>query len=114
MRFSFLPPAGLVLFTLLAGVLALSAQENTIWHIGNFDHTAAEFGGGSDNSPVVVDADAPDAASHWPASQSGTLNAASGPQSHSRTIQFRLKEAPRGSYILDFAILAGNPRAPRL
>ena len=45
---------------------------------------------------------------------SGTRNASSGPQSHVRAIQFRLKEAPRGSYLLDFAILAGNPRTPRL
>jgi len=107
-------PAGFALWSLLAGALALPAQENTVWHIGDFDHTAAEFGGRADNQPVVVDADAPDAARRWPASQAGTLNAASGPQSHTRAIQFRLNEAPRGSYALDFAILAGYPRTPRL
>ncbi|HTX39163.1 MAG TPA: polysaccharide lyase family protein [Bryobacteraceae bacterium] len=114
MRFRILSPAGLALFSLAAGTLALSAQENTVWHIGNFDHTAAEFAGQVRNQPVVVDADAPDAARRWPASQAGTLNAHSGPQSHSRTIQFRLNEAPRGSFVLDFAILAGNPRTPHL
>ena len=98
----------------LVGALALSAQENTVWHIGNFDHTSAEFGGRADSQPVVVDAAAPDAARRWPASQAGTLNAAAGPQLHVRTVQFRLSEAPQGAYTLDFAILAGNPRTPRL
>ena len=114
MRFRPLSPAGFALFILAAGALALSAQEKTVWRIGNFDHTAAEFLGRTGDQPVVVDADAPDAARRWPASQAGTLNAAAGPQSHARTIQFRLNEAPRGSFVLDFAIMAGNPRAPRL
>ena len=114
MRFRSFSRVGLVLLNLAAGALALSAQENTVWRIGNFDHTAAEFGGSSGNQPIVVDADAPDAARRWPASQAGTLNAASGPESHSRTIQFRLNEAPRGSFSLDLAVMAGNPRTPRL
>jgi hypothetical protein len=62
----------------------------------------------------VVDAAATDVARRWPASQAGTLNAAAGPQSHARTIRFRLNETPRGAYILDFAIMAGNPRTPHL
>jgi hypothetical protein len=90
MRFRLSYSARLALLSLAAGALALPAQENTVWHIGDFDHTAAEFGGRVGNQPVVVDADAPDAARRWPASQAGTLNAASGPQSHSRTVQFRL------------------------
>lgn len=97
----------------VAAAVPLSAQESTVWRIGDFDHTSAEFGG-RDSQPVVVDAAAPDAARHWPASQAGTLNAASGPHSHARTIQFRLNDAPHGAYILDFAIMAGNPRTPRL
>jgi hypothetical protein len=114
MGFRFSSRAGFALSTLVLGAVALSAQENTVWHIGSFDHTSAEFGGRADNQLVVVDADAPDAARRWPASQAGSLNAASGTQSHARTIQFRLNEAPRGSYILDFAIMAGNPRVPRV
>ncbi len=114
MRIRISDPARLALLALTAGTLALPAQENTVWRIGAFDHTAAEFGGASGNQAVVVDADAPDAAKRWPASQAGTLNAASGPQSHSREIRFRLSEAPRGSFVLDFAIMAGNPRVPYL
>ena len=105
-------PARLAL-SLVAGALALSAQEVTVWHIGQFDHTSAEFAAPA-TQPVVVDADAPDAVRHWPATQAGTLNALSRPQSHERTIRFRLADPARGSYTLDFAILAGNPRTPRL
>jgi len=114
MRFVSSIPASLALIHLAAGALTLSAQENVVWRIGEFDHASAEFGGQVGNQPVIVDADAPDAARRWPASQAGTLNASSAPQSHSRTIQFQLKEAPHGTYILDFAIMAGNPRVPRL
>jgi alpha-mannosidase len=114
MRTRSFSPAGLALLTLAAGALALKAQENTVWRLGTFDHTAAEFGGASGSQPILVDANAPDAARRWPASQSGTLNAASGPQSHSREIRFLLNEAPRGSFVLDFAIMAGNPRTPHL
>jgi hypothetical protein len=99
---------------LLAAGLPLWSQETTIWRIGTFDHASAEFGGRVGSQPVVVDAGAPDAARLWPATQSGTLNARSGPQSHSRTIRFKMAEAPSGSYALDLAIMAGNPRLPRL
>jgi hypothetical protein len=94
--------------------LPLRGQETTVWRIGTFDHASAEFSGRVGSDPVVVDAGAADAARFWPASQAGTLNAQSGPQTHSRTIRFRLEEAPSGSYVLDLAIMAGNPRVPRL
>src|SRR5512133_2534953 len=104
---------GVLLLTLAASTWTLSAQENALWQIGKFDHTAAEFGGPA-RSAVVVDANAPDAARRWPASQAGTQNAAAGPQSHSRTIHFRLNEPPGGSFDLDLAIMAGYPRTPHL
>ena len=108
--------------SLIAAVALLAAgrgvplwsQETTVWRIGTFDHASAEFSGRVGAEPVVVDVGAPDAARRWPASQSGTLNAKSAPQQHSRTIRFRLEQAPAGSYVLDLAILAGNPRVPRL
>lgn len=114
MRIRSVFPAGIALLHLIAGVLVLSAQEHTVWHLGDFDHTAAEFGGRAGNQPVVVDAGAPDAARNWPASQAGTLNASAGPQSHSRAIQFHLDEAPQGTFALDLAVMAGNPRVPHL
>jgi hypothetical protein len=94
--------------------LPLWSQETTVWRIGTFDHASAEFSGRVGSQPVVVDASAPDAARRWPPAQSGTLNAQSDPQTHSRMVRFRLKEAPSGSYVLDLAIMAGNPRVPRL
>ena len=114
MRIRSFARAAVGLFCLAAGAWVLSAQEKPVWRIGNFDHTPAEFSGRPSHQPVVVDADAADAARHWPAPQSGTLNAASDPQSHSRTIRFHLNEVLHGSYVLDFAVLAGNPRTPRL
>ena len=108
---------GLVRFALLAvcaAGLSLFAQQTTVWRLGDFDHAAVEFQGRAGNAPVVVDANAPDAAKHWPASQAGTLNAEAGAQTHSRTISFELREAPRGSYTLDLAVMASNPRVPRL
>ena len=107
-------PARLALCHFAASALLLCAQERTVWRIGEFDHASAEFGGHVDSQPVTVDADAPDAARHWPASQAGTLNRTAGPQSHARTIRFRLEQAPHGAYALDLAVLAGNPRVPRL
>jgi len=94
--------------------LPLWSQESTVWRIGTFDHASAEFSGRVGSQPVVVDAGAADAARRWPASQAGTRNARSGPQTHSRTIRFRIEEAPGGWYVLDLAIMAGNPRVPHL
>src|SRR5579864_5541345 len=104
----------LALLSVAAGGLSLVAQQTTIWRLGDFDHAAAEFEGQVGSEPVVVDANAPDAAKHWPSSQAGTLNAEAGAQTHSRTIRFGLKEVPQGSYTLDLAVLASNPRVPRL
>ena len=98
---------------LLAAVAPVRAQE-TLWRIGVFDHASAEFAGRATEQPVVVDAGAKDATRQWPASQAGSLNAHSGPQSHARTIRFRLAAPASGAYVLDLAILAGNPRLPRL
>ena len=89
------------------------AQE-TVWRVGVFDHASAEFTGRVGEQPVVVDAGAADAAKRWPATQAGTLNAQAGAQSHSRTIRFRMAEVPGGAYVLDLAVMAGNPRVPRL
>jgi alpha-mannosidase len=112
LRFSSL--VSLALLAAAAAGLPLRSQETTVWRIGTFDHSSAEFSGRVGSQPVVVDAGAPDAARNWPASQAGSLNARSGPQTHARTIRFRMSEAPGGSYALDLAIMAGNPRLPRL
>jgi len=91
-RCSFL--SGLALLAAGAG-MPLWSQE-TVWRIGTFDHASAEFAGRVGDQPVVVDAGAPDAARRWPASQAGTLNTHSGPQSHTRTVRFRMEAAAGG------------------
>ncbi len=111
-RYSFV--AGLTLLAAAGADLPLFSQETTVWRIGTFDHSSAEFSGRVGSQPVEVDAGAADAARRWPSSQAGTLNAKSGPQTHARTIRFRIAEPPGGSYVLDLAIMAGNPRVPRL
>ena len=63
MRIRSVSPACVALLALVPGVLVLSAQEQTLWQLGNFDHTAAEFGGRVGNQPVVVDAGSPAALS---------------------------------------------------
>ena len=99
---------------LAAAIPALMHAQTTVWQIGIFDHSAHEFQGREGNDPPVVDANAADAAAHWPASQAGSLNANAGAKAHPRIIQFRLAAAPRGVYTLDLSVMLGNPRVPYL
>jgi hypothetical protein len=98
----------------LLAAAPLSAAETTVWRIGTFDHASAEFRGREAETPPVIDADAPDAAAHWPARQAGSRNVKAGPKAHPRIVRFRLNDAPSGVYTLVVAVLAGNPRVPRL
>ncbi|MGA2119208.1 MAG: glycoside hydrolase family 38 C-terminal domain-containing protein [Bryobacteraceae bacterium] len=98
----------------LLAAAPLPAAETTVWRIGGFDHASAEFHGREADTPPVVEAAAPDAAEHWPASQAGSRNAKAGSKPHPRIVRFTLKEAPAGAYTLVLGVLAGNPRVPRL
>jgi hypothetical protein len=99
-------------FALLAP--ALPAAETTVWRLGKFDHTSAEFHGNEGNTPPVVDANAADAAMRWPAGQAGSRNAKEGSRPHARILRFALQEPPTGIYTLRVATLVGNPRTPHL
>ncbi len=99
---------------LAAAIPALMHAQTTVWRLGVFDHSAHEFQGREGNDSPAVDVDARDAAARWPASQAGSLNANAGSKAHPRTIHFRLDAAPRGAYILELAVLLGNPRVPHL
>jgi len=94
--------------------LALAGADSTVWRIGTFDHTSAEFGGREQGAPPAIDADAPDAASHWPAHQDGSRNVKAGAKAHPRIVRFSLKEAPSGVYTLEVGALLGNPRVPHI
>ncbi len=95
-------------------LLACAAgAEEAVWRLGAFDHSSAEFRGGNPRV-VAVDANAPDAAAHWPAMQAGSRNAGNQARAVARTIAFTLPAVLPGSYSLDFAIMLGYPRVPYL
>src|ERR1017187_178575 len=106
---------GLLLIPLaLLAAPALSAADTTVWRIGKFDHASVEFHGREADTPPVIDANAPDAAAHWPARQAGSGNVKAGSQAHARIVRFALKEPPSGVYTLVVTALVGNPRVPHL
>ncbi len=98
----------------LCGAAAVRAADTTVWRIGTFDHASAEFHGKESAAPPIIDANAPDAAAHWPGTQAGSGNAKAGAGSHARVVRFLLKDTPSGIYTLHVAALTGNPRVPRL
>ena len=100
-------------FALLVAA-SLSAADTTVWRIGNFDHTSAEFHGREADTPPAIDANSPDAAAHWPARQAGSGNVKEGSKAHARIVRFAFKEPPSGDYTLVLAALVGNPRVPHL
>jgi hypothetical protein len=93
---------------------ALSAADTTVWRIGKFDHTSAEFHGREADTPPAIDANSPDAAANWPAHQAGSGNVKEGSKAHARVVRFALPEPPSGVYTLVLAALVGNPRVPHL
>ena len=95
-------------------IAALAFADTSVWHIGKFDHTSAEFHGREAGTVPVINADAPDAAAHWPADQAGSGNVKAGSKAHPRIIHFTLSEPPSGAYTLVLSVLAGDPRVPHL
>jgi len=111
LHWSFLPLA------LLAVPALLSAQQvtgTTVWQIGVFDHSSAEFKGAAGDKPVAVDARAANAAVQWNAGQAGSRNGKAGAKPHPRLVHFRMSAPPSGMYALEFSVLAGCPRVPHL
>ncbi len=98
----------------LLSAMALSAAETSVWRIGTFDHTSAEFHGHEGDTPPVIDANSPDPAANWPARQAGSGNEKAGAKAHPRVVRFTLNEPPTGVYTLVLSALVGNPRVPRL
>src|ERR1039458_3978057 len=103
----------LIALALLAAP-ALPAADRTVWRIGKFDHASVEFHGREADTPPVIDANATDAAAHWPARQDGSGNLKAGSRAPARGGRVALKQPPRGVYTLHVAAMAGNPRVPHL
>lgn len=94
------------------------AAAQTLWQIGKFDQSSAEF----QKPPTEIDS-AQDpvfvighsiAATGWWAFQPGTANGKAGYRPHPFTIRFGLNSPPSGDYLLDIALLAYSPRLPWL
>jgi hypothetical protein len=102
---------------LLAVPAAAPAQQvtgATVWQIGTFDHSSAEFHGNAGDKPIAIDANAADAAAQWDASQAGSRNVKAGSKPHPRVVRFQMSAPPKGLYALEFSVLAGSPRVPKL
>ena len=93
------------------------AAERVIWQLGKQDNSSYEFQpynytpGGA--TPGVT-LDIHDAAKKWPRYHPGSGNGAMGGVPHPFTLIFNIGEQPRGSFILDLALIFRQPRLPLL
>jgi len=114
-----------ILLAALSFFLGLpNAMAQTLWRIGNFDDSSAEFNQGGKDAPLfgqrypqgeliyVVGKSSP--GKDWPAFQPGSANGRAGFQAHPYTIQFDLASVPRGLVTLKVSLLVETPRAPNL
>ncbi len=98
---------------------ALPAKAETVWTIGTFDESSAEFSSAKvdyanpSTDPVFVIGKS-DVSREWLAFQPGTINAKAGSRQHPFTIRFELPDVPTGSYRLNLSLLAYSPRLPWL
>jgi hypothetical protein len=102
---------------------AASATERTVWRIGVFDQSPAEFNTGRQGAPLfgsrypkgdlvyVVGKSNP--ANDWPGYQASTVDEPGG-HPHPYTIQFDLKNASQGVYRLKFGLLSETARVAAL
>jgi hypothetical protein len=105
------------------GSLATAAWE-TLWQIGKFDQSSAEFHQGGIKPPNVTGAQRENEVLYiigkstpgndWPAFHPGSSNGAAGFRVHPYAIQFDLAGAPQGLYTLKVALLVETPRVSRL
>lgn len=106
---------------------ALGASAETLWQIGVFNDSSAEFSGHLDPVTGKSTADYTDPSKDpafivgrsnyvkdWLPYQPGTINGRAGYRRHPFTVQFDLTEPPAGVYTLRLALLAYSPRLPWL
>src|SRR5260370_7461004 len=97
----------------------ITAQEKTIWEIGKFDSSSAEFRGqgidyGKKESDAVYRVGKSRDGEDWPRFQPGPANGMAGGRAHPFTILFTLPEKPAGVYRLTVGILYETPRLSHL
>jgi alpha-mannosidase len=113
MQFKF---ASLFLALFVASCLPVAAQpQNTVWRIGIFDRSSAEFADSSPQQPVtfVIDRDRPDKNWYGYAPAAFTTGH-SDPSSAPRTIQFSLAAKPSSAYHLVVSLLIEHSSVPTL
>ncbi|HEY0430852.1 MAG TPA: polysaccharide lyase family protein, partial [Pyrinomonadaceae bacterium] len=86
------------------------AQEHSIWKIGEFDNSSAEFGNQPSSGPFVI---SKNQARDWPSTQRAvpTNNATSATPLR---IHFQLADAPQGVFTFKVGLLVLTPRLPVL
>lgn len=95
------------------------AQQQTVWQIGAFDDSSREFHDSfgvdyaSRHSDVLFTV-GKSADKDWLRFQPGPANGLAGGREHPFRIHFKLRDAPRGTYLLRLAILYETPRLSSL
>jgi len=108
--------AGLVL---LLACYPAAAQTHTVWQIGTFDHSSGEFrdSHGVDFADKSSDVDfhvGSSTPADWMRFQPGPANGLAGGREHPYRIDFKLTDAPHGTYTLKVAVLYETPRLSEL
>src|SRR5215217_6691694 len=83
------------------------AQERSIWKIGEFDNSSAEFGNQPSSDLFVI---SKNQARDWPSTQRANNAASATPL----RVQFQLANAPRGVFTFKVGLLVLTPRLPVL
>jgi hypothetical protein len=111
----------------LATLLVLACQKataasKTLWQIGKFDHSSAEFnqvgtgrvisGGTLPQTPVLYIIGKSNPNTDWRAFQPGSANVRAGHRPHPYSIQFDLPNAPNGLYFLKVGFVRAR-RSPQ-
>ncbi len=94
--------------------VALQANAQSLWRIGNFDRTSTEFADGSPDRPVNFLAGQSNPARDWYAVQPVQSATGTAPRSAPWTIQFLLQQLPAASYQLHIALLLEAASVPTL
>ena len=106
--------AGMTALLTVATLPTVARAEKTLWKIGTFDASSAEFKSQDINyadpksDPVFVVGQNSD--NDWYRFQPGPANGMAGARLHPFAVKFSLKDEPRGVYRLKVAILYETPR----
>jgi len=104
-----------VLALLLAScTFTLGQSENTVWRIGVFDGSSAEFAEGSPQQPVVFAPDRDHPEKSWYGYAPAVFNGHSDVTSAPRTIHFNVNGKPSVTYRLRVSLLIEHSSVPAL